>query len=83
MRSAGSPTPTRSGSTPVTCRDSHPRATAPVGHLAALWRRVVAALIVGDPDPRYSALDRLDGRRTTGADQAIGRIHAPVDGESQ
>jgi hypothetical protein len=49
--------------------------------LQALWHRVVAAVVLSDPDPRYSVLDQLDGLRVNGSDRAVRRIHAPVDGE--
>lgn len=79
-RSAGSPAPITCGPLSITGRGPQSSATCP-GRVHALWRRVLAGFVVCDPDPRYSALDRLDGLRVSGSDRAVSRIHAPVDGQ--
>ncbi len=80
VRSAGSPTPITSGPLSIIAGRPQPSATD-AGRVHALWRRVLAGLVVCDPDPRYSVLDRLDGLVVSGSARAVRKIHAPVDGQ--
>lgn len=80
--SADSRTPARGGSTSSTGGERSACTPTRVSRVQALWRRVVASVVVGDPDPRYSALDRWDGLRVTGADRSVHPVLAPVDGRS-
>ncbi len=40
-------------------------------HLSDLRQRVIESVVVEDPDPRYSALDQLDGLTHTSGEDGV------------